>query len=261
MPHSFASYITMWCSSSSGRAFIWLVWTEFPYETSSSQAICERWKVIRSMATLCLHSPGKIYSCRSNGWGVVKGQETTRQLVWGSAWPTMAVGITMATMFSEDPVNRNNELSLGRDSPRLMEQLNTQVSLGSHWVAQFSAVPLRAVHFVTRTTPLLVLKVDGLTRTLVTLSLLWAIRRQEFLSSSISFPALHSSHLVNMASTRTSPFLHFINWHSHWSLPNEKSQGRCYLLEGKRKTIGHFEISNWTYKEMKDQSRSTRPYG
>lgn len=60
--------------------FDWCELGQFLYETSSSWAICERWKVASFMAALCLHLPGMACSCHSNGEGHDRSEQQGSQL-------------------------------------------------------------------------------------------------------------------------------------------------------------------------------------
>lgn len=123
------------------RAFIWLRGTgSVLYATSSSWAVCERWKVTSSEAALCLLLPGMVCCYHSDGEGPV-GLETTGQPAWGCAWPAGAVGITRATTHSEDLVIRSDGPSSERDcsGQAKMQHLKTgKMKCGNHWVTQFS---------------------------------------------------------------------------------------------------------------------------
>lgn len=95
--------------------FDWCELGQFLYETSSSWAICERWKVASFMAALCLHLPGMVCSCHSDGEGHDRPEQQGSQL-GGVSCLAVAVGITRATVLSEDLANRSDGPSSERDS-------------------------------------------------------------------------------------------------------------------------------------------------
>lgn len=128
------------------RAFIWLRGTgSVLYATSSSWAVCERWKVTSSEAALCLLLPGMVCCYHSDGEGPV-GLETTGQPAWGCAWPAGAVGITRATTRSEDLVIRSDGPSSEEtavDMPRCSTWRLGRWSVEIIEWHSFQSVPLR----------------------------------------------------------------------------------------------------------------------